>query len=244
MSKQSGLGDNLYVGAYNLSGDINAIGQVGGGNSPLDMTGIDKSAHERKGGKRDGRIQFVSFFNDASGQAHPVLSALPRTNVNVTYARGTSVGSPAASLVAKQVGYNPSRDDDGNLTFEVEAQATDYGMQWGELLTAGVRSDSTATNGASIDTAAAVSFGAQAFLHVYSFTGTSVTIKIQDSANDSDWADLTGGGFTLVTGATSERIATSATQEVRRYVRVITTGTFSAVTFTVNIVKNDTAVTF
>lgn len=244
MAKQSGLGDNLYVAQYNLSGDIGSVDGVAGGNTPLDVTGIDKSAHERIGGIRDGSLEFMSFFNDAAGQAVPVLKALPTADVIATYARGTAVGSPAASIVAKQIGYDGTRGDDGSLTFKTSAQANGYGLQWGQLLTAGVRSDSTATNGASIDTAASVSFGAQAFLHVFSFTGTSVTIKIQDSADNSAWADLTGGGFTLVAGATSERIATSPTQAVRRYLRVITTGTFSAVTFAVNVVKNETAVVF
>lgn len=244
MAKQSGLGDNLYVGAFNVSGDIQAVSEIAGGNTPIEVTGIDKSAIERVGGLRDGRINAVTHFNDATGQVHAALSTLPRTNINITYARGTAVGSPAASIVAKQANYDPERDDKGKITFGVESIANGYGLQWGKLLTAGVRSDSTATNGASIDTSASLSFGAQAFLHVFSFTGTSVTIKIQDSADNSSWADLTGGGFTLVTGATTERIATSSSQAVRRYLRVITTGTFSAVTFAVNVIKNESAVTF
>lgn len=245
MAKQSGLGDNFYVGAYNLSGDIQSLGNVSGSIATLDMTGIDKSAFERQGGIRDGVIEFNAFFNDAAGQAHPVLAALPTADVVATYARGASLYSPAASIVAKQLDYSGNRSEDGSFLFSVNAQANGYGLQWGQLLTAGVRSDSTATSPATgLDTAASASFGGQAFLHVYSFTGTSVTIKLQDSADNSSFADFTGGAFSTVTGATSQRIATSATQTIRRYVRVVTTGTFSAVTFSVNFVKNDTAVVF
>lgn len=244
MAKQSGLGDNLYVGAYNLSGDIGSIENVSGGNAPFDVTGIDKSAHERIGGVRDGAIEFSSFFNDTAGQAHPALSPLPTTDVQVTYARGTSVGSPAASLISKQIDYAGNRAEDGGLTFSVSAQANGYGLQWGRLLTAGVRSDTTATNGASIDTTASVSLGAQIFLHVFSITGTSVTVTIEDSADDSNWTALTGGAFVAASAAGTQRIATGTTQAVRRYIRAVTTGTFSAATFAVNIVKNDTAVVF
>lgn len=245
MTKQSGLGDNLYVGTANISGDIRALNEIGGGpNSPFDMTGIDKSAMERQGNLRDGRISHISYFNDATGQATAVLKTLPTTDVLVTYTRGTAVGSAAASMIGKQVNYDGNRDDSGGLLFDTQAVANAYGLQWGQLLTAGVRSDTTATNGSSIDTTASVSFGAQAFLHVFSFTGTSVTIKIQDSADNSSFTDLTGGGFTLVTGTTFERIATGPTQAVRRYLRVITTGTFSQVSFAVVVVKNETAVSF
>lgn len=244
MTKQGGLGDNLYIGAFNVSGDIQAVSEVGGGISPLDVTGIDKSAFERIGGQRDGRINLVTHFNDAAGQIHAALSTLPTADINVSYFRGTAVGNPAASIVAKQVNYDMDRADNGKINFSEESVANGYGLQWGQQLTAGVRSDTTATNGTSIDTTASVSFGAQAFLHVFSFTGTSVTIKIQDSADNVSFADLTGGAFTTVTGPTSERIATSSTQAVRRYLRVITTGTFSAVTFAVNVIKNETAVVF
>jgi hypothetical protein len=55
---------------------------------------------------------------------------------------------------------------------------------------------------------------------------------------------VTGGGFTAATGVTSQRIATSSSQTVERYLRVVTTGTFSSAVFAVTVVRNDTAVSF
>lgn len=245
MAKQSGLGDNLYVGEFNLSGDVGSVQRVSGGFTAIDVTGLDKSAPERLGGKRDGGIDFSAFFNDATGQAHDALSDLPRTDRIVSYFRGTAVGNPAACLVGKQINYDPSRGNDGALTIGVQAQANAYGLEWCRQLTAGRRTDSAGTNGASIDTAASRDFGAQAYLHVFAFTGTSVTVKIQDSADDAAWADVAGFGFTLVTGVTSERIALANTATVRRYVRVVTTGTFSNLVFACAVNKNEVAgVTF
>lgn len=244
MSKQSGLGDNLYVAGYDLSGDIGSLSRIGGGPAALEVTGINKSGYERIGGLRDGAMEFTSYFNPAAAQAHPRLASLPSADVILTYARGTTLGNQAACLVAKQIGYDGTRGDDGALTFSVAAQANGYGIEWGQQLTAGKRSDTTATNGTSIDTTASVSFGAQAYLQVFSFTGTSCTVTIQDSADDASFANLTGGGFTAATGITSQRIETGRTQAVRRYLRVATTGTFSQCTFSVVIVKNATAVTF
>ncbi len=252
MAKQSGLGDQLYVGGNDLSGDTGSVGAVGGGASALDVTGINKSAFERIGGKRDGRIEFSSWFNPAAGQAHPVLSALPTTDVLVSYLHGTTLGGPAASVLGKQVGYDPTRGGDGALTIAVQAVANGSGLEWGRTLTAGKRTDSGATNGATLDFGATIGqtlFGAQAYLHVFAFTGTDATIVIQDST--SDFSAVTLLTFTEVAtlgGANkAERIETaSRTETVDRYVRVATTTSagFSDLVFTVQIVKNETATVF
>ncbi|MEV0618542.1 hypothetical protein AB0I81_34805 [Nonomuraea sp. NPDC050404] len=245
--KQSGLGDRLVVAGYDLSGDINSLGRIGGGNAPLEVTGIDKSAKERIGGLRDGAIEFTSYFNPVTERAHERFSSLPTSDQVVTYLRGTTLGNAAACMVAKQINYDGSRGDSGEFTFDVQALANSYGLEWGTQLTAGVRTDTTATSGDSIDFGAATSYGLQAYLHVTAFTGTSVTVKLQESSDDGDsdsWADVTGGGFTAATGVTSQRITTARDQDVEQYLRVVTTGTFSSASFVVVVVKNDLLTVF
>lgn len=250
MTKQTGLGDNLYVAGYDLSGDISAIGSISGSLATIDATAINQLGMARLGGKRDGQLTFTSFFNPASDRAHPVLSVLPTTDVLVTYCRGTTLGSPAASLVAKQVGYDPTRAEDGAFTMAVSAQANGYGLEWGKLHTAGLRTDTGITDGASVDGAAQTTYGLQAYLQVTDFVGTDATIAIEESSDDGStdpFTVVTGGAFTSVTaGNTTERIATSGTQTVERYLRVATytSGGFSELTFCVMIVRNLTAVSF
>ncbi|WNI19172.1 hypothetical protein [Actinacidiphila sp. ITFR-21] len=246
MAKQGGLGDALYYAGYDMSGDVQSLGNVGGGPALLDFTDITQSAMARQGGLRDGRIEWTSFFNPglAANAAHTLLSALPRGDVLLTYCRGTTTGSPAACLNGKQVNYDGTRGNDGNFTFAVSGQASSYGLEWGHLLTAGLRTDTTATNGTSYDTGASAAFGAQAYLHVSAFTGTDVTVKIQDSADNSSFADVTGLAFTAVTAAPgTQRIAIANTATVRRYVRAstVTTGGFTSVSFAVVINKNECA---
>lgn len=246
MSKQSGLGDNLYIAGYDLSGDTGSIGNAGGGPSPTEVTGINKSAYERIGALRDGRLEWSSWFNKAAGQAHPRLSLLPTSDVVMTYCRGTSLGSPAMSLVAKQSNYDGNRAADGSFTFAVTALSNLYGSDWGKLLTAGKRTDTTATNGTGVDMiGAAGANGLQAWLHVFAFTGTSATIKLQSSSDNGGadaFADVAGGAFTVATGITSERIA--ITGNLERYLRVVTTGTFTNLVFAVQATMNEAAVTF
>lgn len=246
MPKTSGLGDNFYVGIYDLSGDINALGTVGGSVGTLDVTSIQSYGYERIGGLRTGTLEFTSLFNVDAGREHVALKSLPYTDVIMTYCRGTALGSPAASMTSKQINYDASRGDDGSMTFNVQAQANGYGLEWGQLLTAGIRTDTAATNGSSIDTTASKSFGGQAYLHVTAFTGTDVTIKIQDSADNSSWTDVSSFTFGSITSTTSARIQLGSTATVRRYLRVITTttGGFTSVSFAVNVVKNTATVAF
>lgn len=241
MAKQSGLGDHFLIDGYDLSGDIGSLSNIGGGPAASEVTGIDKLAPERLGLLRTGTIDFSAWFNKAANQAHPVLSALPRTDRIATYCRGYALGAPAATHVAAQIGYDPTRGQDGALSIAVATQSNGYGLEWGIQASAGLRTDTTATNGASIDNAASTAFGLQAYLHVLSITGTSVTVTIQDSADNASFAAVTGGAFTAATARGSQRIATANNATVRRYLRVATSGTFTNAVFLVQVVRNEIA---
>lgn len=181
MAKSSGLGDQLLINGYDLSGDAGAIDNVGGGPNLLEQTGINKSAIERIGGIRDGRIEWTSFFNDAAGAAHPVLKTQPSTDIQVMYQRGTTLGNPSACLISKQIKYDGSRADDAALTFAIEAQANGYGLEWGRQATAGVRTDTGATSGT------AISFtGGDAYVQLPGSSGNTITTP------DAASLDITG----------------------------------------------------
>lgn len=246
MPKQSGLGSRFFIGEYDLSGDVNTLGQVSSPISLLPATGINVYAMERMHAHRDGVIAFTTYFNPDTGRAHAGLSGLPTANRVTTFCVGATLGNPAASEVAKQIGYDGTRGQDGSLTLDVQAVANGYGLEWGRQLTAGSRTDTAATNGTGVDFTASTSFGWQAYLNVTAFVGTDVTISIEDSANNSAFSALASGAFTAVTAATSQRLAVSGTATVRRYVRIATStsGGFTSVTFAVNFIKNEAAVTF
>lgn len=152
MAKSSGLGARLLVGGYDLSGDIQALDQVNGTLGLLDVTGIDKSAHERIGGLRDGAMSFTSFFNSAG--AHPVLSSLPTGDVQMQFwvpPLAQATAPTVACLNAKQVDYDPTRAADGALTSKTQGQGNGYGLEWCMPLTPGLRHDTTATDGPALD---------------------------------------------------------------------------------------------
>ena len=192
---------------------------------------------------------------------------------------------------------------------KVEGQGNAYALEWGVTLTAGLRTDTTATTGVNFDQGGGFSspsvpssttpvtntsplpatvvvssgtvslvtvngvtvgtgdgtytvppgqaiaityssaptwtwtlqsaFGAQAYLQVTSFTGTSVTVTVKDSADNSSFTAVTGLTFPAATAApNTQRLATAATATIRRYLQVDTTGTFSSATFAVVLNRN------
>lgn len=249
MAKSAGLGANCLIGGYTLGGDIQSLDNIHGGPTPWETTDITQSAMDRIGLHRDGGFDITAYHDVAANAAHARLSTLPTTDVQVTALFGSTIGNPAVCTVAKQINYDGTRGEDGSLIFKVNLQSTLYGIEWGEMATAGIRTDTSATVGAAFDSGAATTnFGLQAYLHVTSVVGTSVTVKLQESSDNAGdaYADVTGGAFSAVLGAavSAQRIATATNLAVERYLKVVTTGTFTSAVFTVIVVRNLTVPTF
>ena len=308
------MGDNFFVGGYDLSGDVASVDKISGGPALLDVTPVSASAHVRIGGLRDGDMQFTSFFEysgsagsapsfplttvpytsaflvpvlvtitggtvtnvavngnnvlsgdgtcllpplgtitvtytgspswtwTTQGTEHDALAPLPTADTIASYFRGTTLLNPTACINGKQLNYDPTRDNTGNLTLKVEVQANGYGLEWGKMLTAGLRTDTTGTAGTyADDNGAGTTFGAQAYLQLVEFAGTSVDVKIEHCTTSGgsyasliDFGSLTGPG--AVRGA--------ATGTVNRYLEVVTSGTFTYATFAVAWTRNQAAVAF
>jgi hypothetical protein len=178
----------------------------------------------------------------AIGTEHQALSVIPTADVVATYFRGTTIGQPAASTVAKQTDYDPTRDNVGNLTLKVDLVGDRYGMDWGTMLTGGLRTDKTATTGAFYDqgTPTTTAFGCQAYLQLVEFVGTSVDVTITH-------ATTSGGTYSTLIDFGSQtaiggfRVATSNVTNVNEFLKVNTSGTFTWAVFAVMINRNLTA---
>lgn len=251
MSKETGLGAAFYLSGYDFTGDVVAVRELSGGPAALEgCTGIDKLAMERIGGRITGAQRVTTWFNPAANMSHKRLSLLPTANVQGQYWHRNALGRQVHCTVGKQENYDGNRGQDGAFTFDSDIESDGFGAEWATGLTAGKRTDGSATNGTGVDFATAAfpassTFGAQFYLQVFAFTGTSVTIKIQESSDNGAgdaWTDVVGGAFTTVTGITHERIQTGRSQTVERYLRAVTTGTFSNAVVAVAAVRNDTLV--
>jgi hypothetical protein len=250
MAKGDGLGVRLLVAGYDISGDIGSIERIAGGHAVNPNTGVDKFAVEREALLVDGGFDYTAFFNKAAGQAHLVLRDLPTADEQTMYLHKTTIGNPAAACVAKRIDYaGPKRAATGQMVFNISVVANGFGLEWGRQLTAGLRTDTGATNGTTVDFGQANAFGLQAYLQVTGFTGTDATVKLQmdDNSGFTTPTDVTGGGFAAITTAPqAQRIQTSRTFAVERYLRVTTTTSagFSSLAFAVMVNVNTTSVVF
>ncbi len=246
MAKQSGLGDQLFVGGVDIGADISSIGSLSTPRGTLPATGITQSGTARMLSTRDASAEFTTYFNPSTSQEHLTLSPLPRTDTHLMYLRGQGLGNQAFCMVGKQIDYNPTRGDDGSLTFAVNAQSNGYGADWCVQLTAGKQTHASGASTTAVDLGTgSKSFGFQAYLQVFSVGSGTATVTLEESSDNGvgdPFAAITGGAFTNVTASTSERIqSTSSTLTVERYVRVTTSGVFTNLVFAVGFNRNDGA---
>lgn len=249
--KEGGLGDNFAIDEFDLGGDVGSIQNISCPATTQEVPGITARAQERLILLHDGAMSFNSYFNpeNAAGAegAHTALKALPTTDRIMSWFHGATIGNPAASLVSKQISYDGNRETSGAFTFASAAQGNAWGLDHGQMLTAYRRVDTDETDGASLDLGASptsYSFGWSMYLHVFDFDGTDCDITIEDSANDTDWTAITDAAFTTVTDRGREFVTShpdAPTATVRRYVRVVTTGTFNSIDFAVNFTRYEAA---
>src|SRR3990167_5028878 len=245
MEKQAGMGSNLYVDEYDISGDIGAIATILGARRLLDVTDITQSGIARIGGLREGEIAYTAFWDTVADAEHLAFRSLPTTDRIMSVFLGATVGSAAASIVTKQMGYGPNRGPDGSLIASIRGLSNAHGLEWSGgatgdgMLTTGKQTFASGTiNGTSVNLGSTSTlFGAAGYLHVFSLGSGTPTVTIADSANDSTFTPITGMAFAAITAPTKERIQSATDATIRQYVRVQPTGTYTHLICAVNFVR-------
>jgi len=232
MAKKSGLGQQIFVHGYDLSGDVSTIENAGSPRELLDATALNASANERLVGLSDGNISVASWFNDSTEQEHAALKGLPTTDRIVSWALGATRGDVAACLVAKQLNYDGSRGSDGSLSFTIDTQANGVALDWGNTLTTGKETHPSAAVSTARDDGATTGYGLVGILSVTDVDSGTATVNIQQSADNVTFATILS--FIAVDNTsvpTAQRLTLSGA--ILRYLRVSTTGTFSNCDFCV-----------
>lgn len=227
MSKVSSNSTKIWLDGWDLTGYLNA--------AELDIKQMVPSVQcfGDVGPKRivdtyDSSQKLGGFFDAAANAIDPdvfaMLSTIPDHALTLSF--GAALEGSIAYTVAVQL-------TDEKIAVKVgQAILLDFGTVESATLSRAVvfRSAalSAAGNGAGQDQG--VSNAGQLYavhFHLFAFTGTSVTLKLQDSANNSTFADITGladSGALTTPGA----VRVSTTLATRRYKRVVASGTFSA----------------
>tara|TARA_R110000744_G_scaffold36017_5_gene83085 strand:- start:89 stop:469 length:381 start_codon:yes stop_codon:yes gene_type:complete len=106
--------DDSGGSARTISNDVTSIDWATP-RDETDITGIDKSAHERLQTLADMSVSLSGVFNDASNQAHDVFKTVPSSSVARTTTLTISGQVLAAELFYSD--YALSRSSSGELTW-------------------------------------------------------------------------------------------------------------------------------
>jgi hypothetical protein len=179
-------------------------------------------------GPGEGSISLQGPWDAVAAGSDVVLDAAIGTDSIITIGVGgyATVGGPALMMQALEAGYQIRSSV--NDAVRVTANATaNGGIRTAGVILQDLAVETTTFNGASVNNLASSAFGGVGHLHVTAFSGTSGTLKIQDSTNDSAWADLIT--FSNVTAVGAQRSVVTGT--VDQYLRfIISADTFTSMT--------------
>lgn len=154
----------------------------------------------------------------------------------ITFApQGFALGNRTLLMYAEETTFAISAivDDLEKITFNAEASedAVDPGVSLHAYA-----AETTSTNSASVDNAAATTNGGVGVIHATAISGSgspTLTVKIQHSTNDSTWVDLVT--FTALTAVGKQRVEVATGTTVNRYLRAISTISGSSPSFTYHV---------
>ena len=119
MAKESGLGMSVIIddsggSARTISNDITSM-DISTPREEQDITGLDKSAHERLLLLADFSVSISGVFNDASNMSHDVFKTVSSTSV----ARTTTTAISGQTLPGElfYTDYGVARGGDGSLVW-------------------------------------------------------------------------------------------------------------------------------
>jgi hypothetical protein len=233
--KKAGKWCRVFVEGYNLTTKVRNVplsstyNKVESGGFTQDMAYLI--------GRGDGAITLGGLFDDTDNSTHEALQLLASGNTTqlVTVAIGDNAlpaqGDITASLQATQATYVVTPDLNDIVSVSAEYAAKGVPIEWGVLL-----DDDTITGDgstSSLDQGGQTTNGAVGYCHITALSaGDTITVVIEDSANDADWSTLIT--FTLDgTALDAERIEVSGT--IDQYVRVTYTTTGTGISFPVAV---------
>ena len=176
---------------------------------------------------------FIDLGTDAvDEELQAVIGSASATPLSI-YQGGDTAGNKVVLLNSRIQNYTI----DSSVGDAVGVSATFTGDNFGNGKSLYALTNTSATaNTTAVDFGASSTLGGQAFLHCTAHSSANISVKIQSSADNSSFADVSGFSFTAISGTTSERIATTNT--VNRYVRLAITVTSGSATFSVGYAHN------
>jgi hypothetical protein len=231
----AGKDNKILFGAYDLTSYFNSA-NFSREQAVNETTTFGSSQATYIGGIESASASLTGFWDGGSDAVDEELQAIigsaSATPLSI-YQSGDTAGNKVVLLNSKIQNYTI----DSSVADAVGISATFTGDNFGNGKSLYALTNTSATaNTTAVDMGASSSLGGQAFLHCTAHSSANISVKIQSSADNSSFADVSGFAFTDLSGITSERIATTNT--VNRYVRLAITVTSGSATFSVGYAHN------
>jgi hypothetical protein len=174
-------------------------------------------------GLLDGSMSLDGYFDGATGAIDEIMnSATSVTTDGIMYfPQGyATLGLPVFGFDANTSSYEVSTDVGDAATWSAQF-SSNVGTERG-LLHHIFQAEVAGGNTTGIDYGAVSTLNGGA-IYMQASAAATLALKLQDSADNSAWADVSGAAFTTVSARSYQRVAFTGT--VRRYTRFLWTGT-------------------
>ena len=228
----------LYISGYNLSGDARSFGTLANGIGEVERTGWSE-AH-RNFISDDQRMVGISdlqvIMNDTTGRAYNrLITESNNALIDLVFGGGgePAIGDPSYMLRSEQISAVASLDARlGIMQANFAADAGQYTAgaynPFGVVLQDAATQITATISEDSVDHGAATTAGGWANLHVITTASGDYAFKLQDSANDTDWSDITGAAWTIDGSAVAAE-SIEFTANTAQYVRFVATKTAGSI---------------
>lgn len=215
----------LYANGWDMT-DFMREATLAGSADAADASTWGLGSKKYVAGRQDATLSGSGVYDGLAGGAVAVLEAALGSAGSVIYLpQGEGFGKIAKVISATYSGFeiDTPGDDVGGFTFEVQSSSGAGGGRVLRGLTGALDINANGS-GTSLDGLAATAAGGLAALQIVNKGGGAgtLTVSIEDSANDADWAVI--AAFAGKTSAHQQEVV-AVVGAVRRYLRAVWTVT-------------------
>lgn len=234
MSFLHGKGTRLLISQYDMSAYFNSV-EADATAASHDVTTLSKNTVHRAPGLFDGKVSLGGLFE---ATADGLVASWLGSSAGEAFTfcpGGDTAGGPCQIAKVIHTSYKASDPVGGMVTASAQLECRSDFEAAGKVLHV-LGAETETGNEASVNNGASTANGGFATIHCTAFDGTSLDVKIQHSANNIDWADLSPA-FTQLAAAGSETITIAAGTTVNQYVREYHTITGTTMTYLVGFAR-------
>jgi len=225
----------IYVDGYNLSGDSRTISALDMTEGDVDVSGWSEIVrhHLRDYNMAVGILGYQAILNDTTATgAFTVLKTPVSCDVAFLIGSGAApvAGDQAYLMKAEQLMDNASFDSKLGVFQADFKPLTAWAYKPMGVVLSPETSVADTTEGASVNNGAGTTNGWIMQMHITATSSGDYAFKIEQSANNVDWTDLSAGTFTVDGSAIASETVAAATGTVAQYIRLNSAKTSGACT--------------